>query len=494
MSNMNNNNYFDPGGSHSRNYPAINEYTHNSKRGRMSDDLNSQFSYSLYITFKICNSVKSLKLFSPFKVNDVLNTIAQEWKYISSNRERDIITILVFDKNNAEKFINTKSVNFGEEDLDVVFEAHSVLNYSKGTIFCPEIIKMSNEEIISSLKDQNVSDIYRFQKRNSNNLLIDSGLFILTFNGTNPPRNIKVAYLSVMVSTYYPSPRQCNHCFKLGHTTKQCKNSTLEKACVRCGSVAIHEECEFTCVNCRESHSNKYKGCNEYKKEKAIIKLKIDHNLSYPEARRRYVANRGANSFSEAAERGELVKMIENLNKKVDLLIIENTELTNANAAYSIKVNELKDDQNNDSIRNLQQKFDDFKESVKESTDSLNIQLEKQKKLHNEQIQKYSNNMGNLEAQLATKNSLLEDIHKYLLANKLYPENLSQKGIESLIKSNQKTADTGLEVSTIEIDDDVAMNVPSQATKKTARESSLNRLVHDNIKKFKSKTASSQRR
>lgn len=490
---MDNNNFFDPGGTQSRNYPAINEFTHNSKRGRFSDDNNAYLSFALYITFKISNPLKSLKLFSPFKVNDVLNTITHDWKYISTNRERDVITILVIDKSNAEKFINTKSVCFGEEDLDVVFEAHSALNSSKGTIFCPEIIKMSNEEIIDSLKDQNVSDIYRFQKRNTNNIFFDSGLFILTFNGNIPPRNIKVAYLSIPVSTYYPNPRQCNHCFKLGHTTKQCKNSNLEKACVRCGSVAAHDDCEFTCVNCKESHSNKYKGCNEYKKEKAIIKLKIDHNLSYPEARRRYVANRGASSYSEAAERGELVKMIENLNKKVDLLIKENEELKNANTAYSVKLNELKDKQNNDSNHDLQQKFDDFKATVTESTEKLNNEIEKQKMLHNEQVKDYSKNIVNLENQLATKSSLLEDIHKYLLGNKLYPENLKHQGIESLLESNKKPTDKGLEISSIEIDDDDSMDVTSQATKKTARNSSLNRVMQENIKKFKSKPSNSQR-
>lgn len=493
---MDNNNYFDPGGSHSRNYPAINEYTHNSKRGRFSDDCNTQLSYSLYINFKISNHSKSLKFFSPFKVHEVLNAISHEWKYVSTNRERDVITILVLDKNSADKFINTKLINFGDEELDVVFDTHSAMNFSKGTIFCPEIIKMSNEEIIANLKEQNISDIYRFQKKNNiNNQFFDSGLFILTFNGSNPPRNIKVAYLSIQVSTYYPNPRQCNHCFKLGHTTKHCKNSTLEKACVKCGSVAAHTDCEFTCVNCKESHSNKYKGCNEYKKEKAIIKLKIDHNLSYPEARRRYVANRGANTFSEAAERGELLKMIENLNKKVDLMIKENEELKNANTAYSMKINELNDNQNNVPNHDLKQQFDDFKASVTESTGKLNNEIEKQKKLHGDQIQEYGRNIGNLENQLATKNSLLEDIHNYLLVNKLYPENLPQQGIESLIQSCQKPFDKGLEVISIEIDNDDHADIqgPSKSTKKPARNSSLTRIVQENMKKFKSKPSSSQR-
>lgn len=477
-------NYFDPGGSHSRNFPTINaSYTRNSKRNRSSDEIITQLPYSLYINFKVCNSIKSLKLFSPFKVNDVLNAITHDWKYISTNRERDVITILVMDTINSEKFISTKSLNFDGEDLDVTFEAHAVLNFSKGTIFCHEIIKMSNEEIINNLKDQNVTDIYRFQKRNENNQFFDSGLFVITFKGNFPPKNIKVAYLSIPVSTYYPNPMQCNHCFKLGHTSKKCKNSTLKKACVRCGSVTAHEECEYNCVNCKESHSSKYKGCSEYKKEKAIIKLKIDQNISFTEARRRIVANKGVNSFAEAAGRGELVQIIENLNKKVDLLVKENEELKNSNKLYSTKINELNDGQNNESNENLQQQFDDFKVKVANSTDNLTKEIQQQKKLHKEKIQEHRENIDNLEKQLVKKNALLEDIHSYLLNNNLYPECLKMKGIESLIHNNQKSSDKGLiETPSIEIDDD---DIPTPNIKKTSRNNSLDRLAQENIAKIK---------
>lgn len=442
------NRFIDPGGSQSsyRDFPPLNSYTHNSKRPRYIED-NNYSRNSVYLTFKVCNSAKTLKAFSPFKINDALNKINSEWKFISTNRERDIITILVLEEIISQEFIGTKTITIGGDNVDVSFELHTGLNFSKGTVFCPEIIKMTNEEIVESLKEQNVHEIYRFQKRNSSNEFYDTGLFVVTFNGTDPPKNLKVAYLSVPVATYYPNPMQCNHCFKLGHILKKCKNISLNKACVKCGAHTEHEDCTLFCVNCNEAHSNKFKGCPEYKKEKLIIKLKVDQNLSFPEARRRCLANKGASSFAEAADRGELVNIVGNLNKKVDELIKENLILKNSNSLFSQEVSELKDSINDSAMNELQKQFDEFKEQVEVSTVKLNEEIKNQKVLHEAQLQQHIQETDIIKKKLKEKNDLLEQVNKYLEENGLYPEDLKTKGITVSHELQQK-------VNVIEIDDD----------------------------------------
>lgn len=475
----------DPGGS----FPPYNAYMHNSKRPRLSEDNNIISSSSAYLTFNVVENGKSLKDLSPFIINAALNQINDSWNYVSSNRDRDMITILVQEDGNIKKFLETKSFKIGNEEINVSFQRHPGLNFSKGTIFCPEILKMTDLEIVENLKDQNVHEVYRFKKRNSLKDLVDTGLFTITFQGNRTPQYIKIAYLNIQVSTYYPNPMQCNHCFKFGHILKKCKNISEKTACIKCGSNTDHEECDFSCVNCNEQHSNKYRGCAIFKKEKAIIKLKIDHNLSFAEARRRFNANRGASTFAEAADRGELAHTVETLNKKLELLIKENEMLKDHNSKYSERINELSDTSNNDSI--LQKQFDDFKRQMEFSSARLQEEMEKQKMLHQEQMEHIKNHSTQVSNELEKKNQLLEQIHKYLSDNNLYPENLKSKGIEVLLSSvNSHPLDKGLKASAIEIDDDEEDDTSqeSKITKKSAkgpRSTSVESLKKLNVKQPK---------
>lgn len=455
----------DPGGS----FPPLNRYQHNSKRPRLLEDDNSS---SSYLTLSVVGHTKTLKDLSPFIINSALNGINNAWNYVSSNRERDMITILVTEEENVQRFLNTKSFKVIDEEINVNFQLHPGLNFSKGTIFCPEILKMTDIEIVENLKEQNVHEVYRFKKRNPVNALVDTGLFTITFHGNRTPQHIKIAYLNIPVSTYYPNPMQCNHCFKFGHVAKKCKKINEKIACIKCGSNIEHQECDFLCVNCKAPHSNKYRGCTMFQKEKAIIKLKIDHNLSFAEARRRFTANRGASTFAEAAERGELAQTVENLNKKIELLKKENENLKEDNLKYSQRIHELNDTNNDDSL--LQKQFDGFKRQMEASSAKLQNEMEKQKILHQEQLQHFQNQTTKITAELDKKNQLLEQIHKYLSDNHLYPENLEDKGIEVLLANvSSGPSEKGLTTSPIEIDDEDEDETPQaeKYKKKTGKPS-----------------------
>lgn len=484
----------DPGGS----FPPYSSYSHNAKKSRFAED-NFNINSS-YLTFNVTTPGKSLKDFSPFSINAALNQINNSWKYISSNRDRDTITLLVSEELNINTFIKTESLKIGDDELMVKFLEHSVLNFSKGTIFCPEILQMSDNDIVRNLDDQNVQEVYRFKKRNQNSQLIDTGLFTITFRANKIPRSIKIAYLSVPVSTFYPNPMQCNHCFRLGHTAKKCKNIALKAACVKCGSHNEHEDCEYICVNCNEGHSNKYRGCSVYKKEKGIIKLKIDQDLSFTEARRRYNANRGASTFAEAAERGELIKLVESLNKKVDLLTKENESLKDSNLKYSQRLNQL----NEEEPANLQKEFDDFKQKMETSTSKLNAEMKKQKELYQEQIEQLTLQTNQASKELDGKNKLLEQIHQYLSSNNLYPEDLENKSVEAIVsKDVTNLSRKSLETSPIEIDDEEDDNTNTPQTSNSRKNAQrggakstlqLNTLSSGDIKKLNLKQAKTVKR
>lgn len=79
---------------------------------------------------------------------------------------------------------------------------------------------------------------------------------------------------------------RCFHCQKFGHSSNNCKNPQL---CAKCGTEGhVYENChgQPSCVNCEGSHSSSSKLCPIFIKEKEIQAYKIDHNVSFPEARR----------------------------------------------------------------------------------------------------------------------------------------------------------------------------------------------------------------
>lgn len=125
----------DPGGS----FPLIPTYSHNAKKNRLINEIHKE--NSSYITLTVNNPNKSLKDISPFTINSLLNQITKSWKYISSNRNRDIITLLVSGDTSIEKFTQTTSILIGEDQLMVSFTINTALNTSKGTVFCPELLR-----------------------------------------------------------------------------------------------------------------------------------------------------------------------------------------------------------------------------------------------------------------------------------------------------------------------------------------------------------------
>ncbi|VDI49927.1 Hypothetical predicted protein [Mytilus galloprovincialis] len=72
----------------------------------------------------------------------------------------------------------------------------------------------------------------------------------------------------------------------LGHGSKQCRG---KQRCFKCSDEG-HEgtNCNSEsskCVNCGESHFSSSRDCPAYLKEKNIIKIKTERNISYPEAK-----------------------------------------------------------------------------------------------------------------------------------------------------------------------------------------------------------------
>ena len=88
----------------------------------------------------------------------------------------------------------------------------NTLNSSKGVIYCPDLAHDSDEEILETLKPQNVTELFRF-KRRVNGELQNTASFVLTFNSPILPNAIKAGYILLRASSYIPQPMRCSPLF-----------------------------------------------------------------------------------------------------------------------------------------------------------------------------------------------------------------------------------------------------------------------------------------
>lgn len=226
----------------------------------------------------------------------------------------------------AGQIENTKSVNDGEKYIlrvrnptqvksllamktltdgtivSVVY--HPTLNTCKCVISCPELLKMTEDDILTELTAQKVTEVRRIY-RNVNQEKIKTPTLILTLCSTTFPEAIKVGPLYVRTRPYYPGPMLCYHCFKYGHTKSRCPGPAR---CKTCSDTDPKDDCkkDAYCINCQGGHQPSARKCPVYQKEVEIIKTKIDHNLSYPEARRR--VNEGSGSYAKITAQGRIME------------------------------------------------------------------------------------------------------------------------------------------------------------------------------------------
>ena len=167
---------------------------------------------------------------------------------------------------------------------------HGTLNKSRGIIRCPDLAGISEEEIVSELAGQNVTEARRITvwrdgvKRSTNTI-------VLTFRTVLLPKALKVGYLNVAVDMYIPNPLQCHSCFRFGQHERKCRMAVENKLCRRCGETANdHDEktCSkvMKCVNCGGEHMATSRACDHWRKEKEIVTVKHRESLSFPEARK----------------------------------------------------------------------------------------------------------------------------------------------------------------------------------------------------------------
>lgn len=225
-----------------------------------------------------------LSTVSIFILRKSIDSISTYYENISFLRDGSIL-ILVKNQQIADRFLKIRNL---ANQIPVIVSLHKQLNSSKGIVYAPWLITVSEAEIVAEMKDQGVSEVYKFSKKIDTNKYQHTGLMLFTFDLYQAPQTVEIGWYKAKVKEYIPSPMRCRNCQLLGHTTKRCSKD--QKICEHCNS-PFHEPSicsRIMCANCLDKHSASSKTCPKYLQNKNILIIKTQKKCSMAEAKRAY--------------------------------------------------------------------------------------------------------------------------------------------------------------------------------------------------------------
>lgn len=153
----------------------------------------------------------------------------------------------------------------------------------KGTVFSPELIGVSEEDMLQELGDQVVDcQALRTRERDS-----ASGRFMLSFAGQVPELVHLVCGLQLAVRAHIPAPLRCRLCHTYGHHHRVCK---APRICPNCGKLWHEDVCTAPphCVACDGNHPVTSSVCPTWQREQGTKAISFLEKVSFEEARKKY--------------------------------------------------------------------------------------------------------------------------------------------------------------------------------------------------------------
>lgn len=243
----------------------------------------------ILINITLLDEIYNFKKISPFKIHKALDLISETWNWVKYTNNYQTLTITEASEEKLNYFLELNKIKINEIVYNIKTNKVLSVNHSKGVVYSKSLLTTSDEEILNSLKSQNVCEIYRFKKHLLDGTLVESGSFCLTFADSKRPNMLKISFLNLEVYPLLEKPMQCNHCFLVGHTMKRCKvlHEAFCKQCFHRTTTDQVHECIEICKNCRGTHLSNLKTCPTYVKEKRILEMKSYEQISYYEAKQR---------------------------------------------------------------------------------------------------------------------------------------------------------------------------------------------------------------
>merc|ERR1711879_859097 len=132
-------------------------------------------------------------------------------------------------------------------NIPVTISPHKTLNSSKGVVKHTDLKGTTQQEMITELKHEGVTDANNIQITREGKV-IPTNTWILTFDTPTPPQQIKIpGYMSLQVRPYIPKPMRCTNCHRLGHTKNRCRTGHKCEYCGGYPSDDSHDDPEQIC-------------------------------------------------------------------------------------------------------------------------------------------------------------------------------------------------------------------------------------------------------
>lgn len=263
-------------------------------------------------------------------------------------RDNSLLIMAKYQKS-ADKFLK---VNNLANVCTVEVKLHDRLNSSKGIAYAPCLIHVTETEIVNEMKNQGVTEVYKYTKNDDKGKPQPSGLMLFTFNLFNPPKSIEIGFYNARVTEYVPNPMRCKNCQLFGHTTKRCNGNTKCDTC----SLPPHSPdlcSRIMCANCSLEHPSSSKTCPSYRQAKEILVIKTTNKCTMGEAKRMYKDRNptqiptSSNTFAE--------KLKQNISNQKNTQVQETTKTNSPQNSLKIQqnTNNLSSSENSDNIKDL---------------------------------------------------------------------------------------------------------------------------------------------
>ncbi|XP_055939444.1 uncharacterized protein LOC129969061 [Argiope bruennichi] len=239
---------------------------------------------SFFVIKRVSDKNDTFNSVSPFLVQKAISATVGEVASIRKMRSGDLL-VEVCSKKQAQQIIKLKAL----ATIPVTVCSHASLNYSKGVITCGELFNVPIEEITKELSSQGVTHVRQITIRRDGQLL-PTKHFILTFHSHQLPEYICAGYIKLPVRPYIPNPLRCFQCQRFGHSKTNCRGTITCARCAEKGHDCQQCTAPEKCTNCNGNHTSYSRLCERWQLEKRIVATKIKENISYPEARRKVLA------------------------------------------------------------------------------------------------------------------------------------------------------------------------------------------------------------
>ena len=151
---------------------------------------------------------------------------------------------------------------------------------------------------------------------NRDGVLKPTNTFVFTFNTPELSTVVKIGFIQAKVDVYVSNLLRCYQCQVFSHHENKCGRQAL---CINCGMPehCASGQCQRPAkrVNCSGDQPANSKECSQWEKEKKILKIKCELNISFPEARKQYEQIYQAGIYASAVKPGTCNTSTETDNK-----------------------------------------------------------------------------------------------------------------------------------------------------------------------------------